>query len=1082
MESNRSGAPDAQPAKRKTAAAGENTKTNSAPPSVDTTQPGPNQVSLPEGALQPFRLTRFFTQADTDPMDQFRYERRSCFIRNTDGSVVFGLENAEVPEDWSQLATDILISKYFRKAGVPGTGHETSLRQVVRRIAHTLRIEGERLGSYFVDKDEADTFEAELSHLLVTQKGAFNSPVWFNLGLWHEYGIEGSGGAYYWNPATDAIEETTNAYQHAQCSACFIQSVGDDLMSIFQLAKNEARLFKYGSGTGSNFSRIRSKEERLSGGGTSSGLMSFLEVLDRAAGATKSGGTTRRAAKMVCLDMDHPEIADFINWKRREENKARRLQEAGVDIDEAVHTVSGQNANNSVRVTDAFMEAYEKDGDWKTTFRTTGQQAPSFRARDLMRQIAQAAWECGDPGLQYDSTINRWHTCKVTDKINASNPCSEYMFLDDSACNLASLNLMKFLDPSGAFDVEAVKHAVGVFITAQEILVDASSYPTEQIARNSHEYRPLGLGYANLGTLLMVKGIPYDSPKAVAWCGAITSLMTGQAYAVSALIAQRKGAFAGYAKNRECMLEVIKMHRDASLAVEPQHLPEDLTLASRQVWDDALVFGRQYGFRNAQTTVLAPTGTIGLLMDCDTTGIEPDFSIVKFKKLAGGGYFKIVNQSVERALETLEYPPSHIQEILRYTLGTCTLAGTPHINPASLKAKGLLDDEIEKVESQLSRVVDLPQAFSAFVLGDECLARLGINPEEVQSGAVNLLATWGFTTQQIEEASLVACGHMTLEGAPHLKPEHLPVFDCANKCGKIGKRFIAPLAHVKMMAAAQPFLSGAISKTVNLPTNIAIEEIERIYTEAWKRGLKALAVYRDGSKVTQPLSDASTQAAPGEQAAVDVRWTPLQRKRLPKKRRGFTQEARVGGQKVYLRTGEYEDGRLGEVFIDMHKEGAAFRSLMNCFAIAVSLGLQYGVPLEEYVDCFTFTRFEPQGPVNDHPNIKYATSVIDYLFRVLGMEYLGRTDFVQVKPEELAKTEAEKTLASPTASSKEMADAQQIVTKRVPVYKAMGGNPLSNHLATMMGDAPFCNICGHITVRNGSCYKCLNCGNSLGCS
>ncbi len=1078
MESNRTGTPEGQQARKKNASSEPGKLTQAGPP-TDTQA----ALDLTHDALAPFRLARHFSHPDTDPMDEVRYERRSCFIRNTDGSVVFGLENAEVPEDWSQLASDILISKYFRKAGVPGTGHETSIRQVIHRISHSLRVEGERLGSYFQDKEEADTFEAELNHLLVTQKGAFNSPVWFNLGLWHDYGIEGSGGGFAWNAAADAVLETANAYQQPQCSACFIQSVGDDLMSIFQLAKNEARLFKYGSGTGSNFSRIRSKEEKLSGGGTSSGLMSFLEVLDRAAGATKSGGTTRRAAKMVCLDMDHPEVADFINWKRREESKARALEAAGIDVEDAVHTVSGQNANNSVRVTDAFMEAYETDHEWKTFFRTTGEAARSFRARDLMRQIAQAAWECGDPGLQYDSTINRWHTCKATDKINASNPCSEYMFLDDSACNLASLNLMKFLNEDGSFDIEGFKHAVGIFIAAKEILVDASSYPTEGIASNSHDYRPLGLGYANLGTLLMVKGIPYDSPKASAWCGAITSLMTGQAYAISALLAKRKGAFAGYAKNRDSMLEVIKMHRDASLTVEAQHIPEDLAMASRQVWDDALVFGRQYGFRNAQTTVLAPTGTIGLLMDCDTTGIEPDFSLVKFKKLAGGGYFKIVNQSVEHALQVLGYPPAQIQDILRHLMGNGQLAGAPHVNPASLKGKGFTDEDVQKVEAQLVRVVDLPQAFSAFVLGDDCLARLGVDPDEARNPSFNLLATLGFTSQQVEEASLAACGHMTLEGAPHLKPEHLPVFDCANRCGKHGKRFIAPLAHVKMMAAAQPFLSGAISKTVNLPGNITPEEIERIYVEAWKRGVKALAVYRDGSKVTQPLSDASTQKQPEATASLDLRWTPLQRKRLPKKRRGFTQEARVGGQKVYLRTGEYEDGRLGEVFIDMHKEGAAFRSLMNCFAIAVSLGLQYGVPLEEYVDCFTFTRFEPQGPVTDHPNIKYSTSVIDYIFRVLGMEYLGRTDFVQVKPEELIKTQAEKTLASPTASAKEVADAQKsLVTTGVPVFKSAGANSLSSHLSTMMGDAPFCNICGHITVRNGSCYKCLNCGNSLGCS
>lgn len=1041
-------------------------------------------------ALAPFRIERRFTTPQESPYDQVACEPRGCKILNSDGSVVFALDNVEVPSDWSQLASDIVISKYFRKAGVPETGHEVSVKQVVRRIVHTLRIEGERLGGYFTDKEEADTFEDELAHLLLTQKGAFNSPVWFNLGLWHEYGIEGQGGACFWNPLKDKIEETANAYQYPQCSACFIQSVSDDLMSIFQLLKNEARLFKYGSGTGSNFARIRSKEERLSGGGTSSGLMSFLEVLDKAAGATKSGGTTRRAAKMVVLDVDHPEILDFINWKRKEEHKARLLYERGVDIEEAVRTVSGQNANNSVRLSDTFMEAYEKDGEFPTTFRTTGGPAQAYKARDVMRQIAQAAWECGDPGLQFDTTINRWHTCKATDRIHASNPCSEYMFLDDSACNLASLNLMKFLDAEGRFDIEGFKHAVAAFITAQEILVDASSYPTEEIAKNSHDYRPLGLGYANMGTLLMVKGLPYDSEKALAWCGALNSLMTGHAYSVSAHLAARKGPFPGYFKNRESMLEVIKMHRDQSHTVDASLLPEELALASRQVWDDALTFGRQHGFRNAQATVIAPTGTIGLLMDCDTTGIEPDFALVKFKKLAGGGYFKIVNQSVERALVALGYTDSQRQEILEHLLGTGKLSGTPHVNPTSLKAKGLNDEEIAKVEAQLVRVVDLPQAFSPFVLGEACLKRLGVDPAKAKDPGFDFLSSLGFAQSQVEEASLVACGHMTLEGAPHIMDEHLPVFDCANRCGKTGKRFIAPLGHVKMMAAAQPFISGAISKTVNLPNSITVEEIERIYVEAWKRGLKALAVYRDGSKVTQPLSDASSQTSAASEAAVhaplaaEVWRTPLQRRRLPKKRGGFTQEARVGGQKVYLRTGQYEDGRLGELFIDMHKEGAAFRSLMNCFAIAVSLGLQYGVPLEEYVDCFTFTRFEPQGPVSDHPNIKYATSVIDYIFRVLALEYQQRTDLVQVKPEELP--DAEKTLASPTASKKELEEAQKALTAPapVPVYRMEGvaANPLSAHLGTMMGDAPFCNICGHITVRNGSCYKCLNCGNSLGCS
>ena len=1056
----------------------------------DVAYDGDPEAALGGEHLKPFSLERKFSKEDVNPYEEVRYSRRTCKILNSDGSVVFCLEDVDVPEGWSQLASDILISKYCRKAGVPGSGHENSIRMVVRRIAHTLRVEGERLGGYFATPEEADAFEGDLVHLLLNQKGAFNSPVWFNLGLWHEYGIEGSGGAYYWNSQASAIEETKNAYQAPQCSACFIQSVEDDLMSIFQLVKNEARLFKYGSGTGTNFSKIRSREEKLSGGGTSSGLISFLEVLDKAAGATKSGGTTRRAAKMVCLDIDHPEILDFINWKRREEKKARVLVEAGFDPDDSVHTVSGQNANNSIRLNDSFMEAYEKEADFTTTYRTDGKPAQSYKARYMMRQIAEAAWECGDPGVQFDTTINRWHTCKNGGRISASNPCSEYMFLDNSACNLASLNLMKFIDEAGNFQVEAFKHAVGIFVTAQEILVDSSSYPTEQIARNSHTYRPLGLGYANLGTMLMVKGVPYDSPAALAWCGAVTSLMTGQAYTVSALLAKRKGPFDGFSQNREPMLEVIKDHRDASHNIEAHHLPADLGLACRQVWDDALVFGRRFGFRNAQATVLAPTGTIGLLMDCDTTGIEPDFSLVKFKKLAGGGYFKIVNQSVTRALEALGYPPAQVQAIIEYLVGTGSLQGTPHINASSLKAKGLTDEEIEKIEAQLSRVVDLPQAFSYFVLGEECMTRLGVEPETAKKPGFNILAHIGFKPNEIEEASETACGRMTLEGAPHLKDEHLPVFDCANRCGRTGKRYIAPLGHIKMMAAAQPFISGAISKTVNLPNAITVEEVERIMVEGWKRGLKAIALYRDGSKVTQPLSDASATAAenlgPQPRLADEVWRTPLQRRRLPKKRYGFTQEARVGGQKVYLRAGQYEDGRLGEVFIDMHKEGAAFRSLMNCFAIAVSLGLQYGVPLEEFVDCFTFTRFEPQGSVQDHPNIKYATSVIDYIFRVLGLEYLGRTDFVQVKPEELEQAEAEKALTSPTSSTSEVQAAAKTLARKseaVPVYKLeQGGGALSSHLGTMMGDAPFCNICGHITVRNGSCYKCLNCGNSLGCS
>ena len=1038
-----------------------------------------NNIEL-EGILEPFRIKRHFTKEGVSPYDEVRYVRKGSKILNADGSIVFSLDDAEVPEDWSQLAIDILVSKYFRRSGVPGSGNETSIKQVINRIAHTIATEGEKMG-YFLNKEEATIFEDELSHLLLNQKGAFNSPVWFNLGLYHEYGIEGQGGAYFYNPTADKIDVTKNAYQHPQLSACFIQSVKDDLMEIFSLMKNEARLFKYGSGTGTNFSKIRSKDEKLSGGGTSSGLMSFLEVLDRAAGATKSGGTTRRAAKMVILDVNHPEIVDFINWKRKEENKARAMVNEGIPPQEAIRTVSGQNGNNSVRVTDDFLIACENNDTFCTKYRVSGETANTFKAKDLLKLMAEAAWECGDPGIQFDTTINKWNTCKVSGRINGSNPCSEYMFLDDSSCNLASINLLKFVKEDNTFDIEGFKKAISTFIVAQEIIVDLASYPTEQIAKNSHDFRSLGLGYANLGTLLMVLGIPYDSPKAFAYCSAITSILTGHSYTTSAHIAERKGTFPQYSLNKESMLEVIRMHRDKSNEIDSTLIPQELSISARQVWDDALLLGMRYGFRNAQATVLAPTGTIGLLMDCDTTGIEPDFALVKFKKLAGGGYFKISNNSVKLALKNLGYSQKEIGEITDYLIGTAKFDGTPFINRKSLLEKGLLKEEIDLIESNLQRVTDISQAFSPYILGDEILKRFNISDQKVKDPDFNFLLEIGFNPDEIDEASKVACGRMTLEGAPYLKPEHLPIFDCANKCGKYGKRFIAPLGHIKMMEAAQPFISGAISKTVNLPNNITVEEVERVFVEAWKRGLKAVAIYRDGSKVVQPLSDASKEKKEIKEPPIDLWRTPLQRRRLPKKRRGFTQEARVGGQKIYLRTGEYDDGRLGEIFVDVHKEGASFRSLMNCFAIAISLGLQYGVPLEEYVDCFTFTRFEPQGPVTDHPYIKHANSVIDYIFRVIALEYLKRWDLCQVKPQEMtSEDEAQKILSSPTSSQKELKEAEEFLKKesKIPVFTSSA----SNYLANMMGDAPFCNICGHLTVRNGTCYRCLNCGNSLGCS
>jgi ribonucleoside-diphosphate reductase alpha chain len=1098
------------------------------------------------------RVERHFTAAGSDPLDTVVYERRSSIITNPDGSIVFKMEGAEVPAGWSQLATDILTSKYFRKAGLHGdkdTG-ETSIRQVVHRLAHTIRRAADDFGGYFATRTDADAFEAELSHLLVHQYGAFNSPVWFNLGLWHEYGITGSGGNWAWDAGTDTVAETKSAYERPQCSACFIQAVKDDLMSIYDLVKAEARLFKYGSGTGSNFSSIRGRQEKLSGGGTSSGLMSFLEVFDRAAGATKSGGTTRRAAKMVCLDMDHPEISDFINWKVREEKKAHALIAGGYSADfngDAYHTISGQNSNNSVRVTDEFMRAVEADAKWQTRFRTTKVVCETFDAKDLWGQVARAAWGCADPGVQYDSTINKWHTCPNSGRINASNPCSEYMFLDDTACNLASVNLNKFQREDGSFDVEGYRHACRIFFMAQEVLVDLSSYPTADIAKNSHDYRPLGLGYANLGSLLMSQGVPYDSREGRAVAAALTAIMCGHAYKTSAEMAGSKGPFPGFARNREPMLRVMRMHRDAAYAVDRDACPVDLYRAACDDWDDAVRIGETNGFRNAQATVLAPTGTIGLLMDCDTTGIEPDFALVKFKKLAGGGYFKIVNQTVPRALRRLGYTEREVHEIVAFISGTNTLLAAPHINRRTLKEKGFTDAELAKVEGAIPGVFDLDSAFAPWVVGEDAYERLGAakavrgsagGSAGPRSGPFSLLEHLGFSRAHIDEASDVIVGRMTIEGAPHLREEHYAVFDCANRCGKTGLRFLAAMSHVRMMGAVQPFLSGAISKTVNLPSDATVDDVQNVYEEGWRLGLKAVALYRDGCKASQPLSTggekkkdepkATDATAPhaGDTLTPDPLLAPMpqstereaqpqltlniapntrlygQRARLPKKRHGFTQEARVGGHKIFLRTGEYEGGQLGEIFIDMHKEGAAFRSLMNCFAMSVSIGLQYGVPLQTYVDQFTFTRFEPQGPVEGHPYVKFATSIVDFIFRTLGVEYLHRYDLAHIKPdldspappEPPSLRQLPHTLdpASTAGSSHTAIDTtplphtREATARSAAMSETLGegttGSPLDAQLDTMMGDAPVCDVCGHITVRNGACYKCLNCGNSMGCS
>ncbi len=1088
------------------------------------------------------RIKRVYTTPGVDPYDTIEWDRRSSKISNPDGSTVFKLENLEIPKSWSQLATDIIASKYFRKAGVPNTGNEVSAKQTVTRIARSIRRAGEDFGGYFADVEDADTFEAELTHMLINQIGAFNSPVWFNCGLAQEYGITGPAvGNWQWNKLTDKVEETVDSYTRPQLSACFIQSVCDDLMDMADLVKREMRIFKFGSGTGTNFSKIRAEGEKLSSGGTSSGLMSFLEIYDKSAGAIKSGGTTRRAAKMVCLDMDHPDIERFIDWKMKEEDKARVLIEHGglpADFNgEAYHTVSGQNSNNSVRVSDEFMKAVEADGPFETKFRNNGKTARTVPARELWNKIAVAAWKCADPGVQYDTTINKWHTCPATDKIHASNPCSEYMFLDDSACNLASLNLTKFLSPDGIFDVARYRHAAEVFFTAQEIAVEFASYPNKAIAQNSHDYRPLGLGYANLGTLLMLQGVPYDSDRGRGIAAALTAILTGRAYRQSAEMAKSKGPFNGYEKNREPFLKVMRMHRDAAYAIKAEDCPQNLLKAAREDWDDVVALGEVHGFRNAQATVLAPTGTIGLLMDCDTTGVEPDFALVKFKKLAGGGYFKIVNESVPEALRRLGYTREQTQEIVAYVMGTNTLKCAAPVNDKALAERGLTPEEIGRVEAQLPKVFELRHAFNAHTVGEAGMKRLGLKAED------DVLAKLGFTEAEVEQSNDVLCGRMTVEGAPHLKEEHLAIFDCANKCGKIGQRFIHWMGHIKMMGATQPFISGAISKTINMPAETTVDEIKEAYWQSWKLGLKAVALYRDGCKASQPLSTKSSEkkkavagaseadieaevqkrvaaelariAAEKSQNLMQGQLLPTtvaapvsptaasqspKRFRLPRKRSGFTQEARIAGQKVYLRTGEYEDGTLGEIFVDLAKEGAAFRSMMNCFAISVSLGLQYGVPLKEFVDVFTFSRFEPQGPV-DHPNIKMCTSIVDYLFRVLALEYQGQTEFAQVKPADgetrfrrvtdfIRKSDTAQAAPAP-------APAPTTDNQTPPVQATAGGtvhvnivnvtgNPessaLSEHLGKMMGDAPFCNLCGHTTVRNGVCYKCLNCGNTLGCS
>jgi ribonucleoside-diphosphate reductase alpha chain len=1206
------------------------------------------------------KFTRFYTREGQDIYTDIRFTPWASKLTSPEGKVLFEAKEVYAPESWSQVAVDVLAQKYLRKAGVPMAskpvweegvpewllrqepdwsildkmpeasrfGGERDARQVFRRLAGCWTYWGWKAG-YFDGDQDARVFFDELQFMLAAQVCAPNSPQWFNTGLHWAYSIEGHAqGHYFVNPKTGELERSRSAYERPQPHACFIQSVDDDLVNeggIMDLWVREARLFKYGSGTGTNFSKIRGDDEGLSGGGVSSGLMSFLKIGDRAAGAIKSGGTTRRAAKMVCLDADHPDIEEFVQWKVVEEQKVAALV-AGSKVSEArlneilsaahdqtvptdsrlnpklnarlrtailrarkdfipdpyIHrtlqfasqgytemridtydtdwnnaayqTVSGQNSNNSVRLNNKFMKAVERDEKWELKARTDGRVTKTMRAQELWNEIAEAAWASADPGIQFDTTINEWNTCPLDGKIEASNPCSEYMFLDDTACNLASLNLIKFLNTSeGKFEVDSYRHAIRVWTVVLDISVEMAQFPSQNIARRSWEYRTLGLGYANLGTLAMVMGMGYDSPEARAWCGALTAILTGESYRTSAEMAGRLGSFPAYMRNHEPMLRVIRNHRRAAyggtldgyegLTVLPQpldvaHCPADLADSARDVWDEALALGVQNGFRNAQATVIAPTGTIGLVMDCDTTGIEPDFALVKYKKLAGGGYFRIINSSVPLALENLGYGEAQIRQITQYVSGTSKLEGAPHINRETLRAKGLPEEALDKIDAQLKGAFSISFAVTTWVVGADVVRdRLKISDAHLRESGGDLLTALDFSKEQIRQANDHICGRMTIEGAPHLKSEHLPVFDCANQCGAYGQRYIKSHAHLKMMASAQPFISGAISKTINLPRHASVENIKDSYYQSWRMMLKAVALYRDGSKLSQPLNSTSddfgiaslgleegAKEADPVSTAVEKIIYETRRRRLPDRRRGYTQKARIGGHKIYLRTGDYQDGSLGEIFLDMHKEGASFRSLMNCFAIAVSLGLQHGVPLDEYVDAFVFTRFDPNGPVGGNDHIKYATSVIDYVFRELAITYLDRHDLAHVVDAHTEtsrsdainggknhdgeaavipiahdtieeKADREEDTHSPqahaSAPAAAIAEARAELETPQAVYAENGhtngnGNAKAKlrEIARIQGyEGDACSECGSFTmVRNGTCLKCATCGGTSGCS
>ncbi len=1216
------------------------------------------------------KIERRFTKAGQDAYASLDFVGATSEIRNPDGTIVFRLEGIEIPSTWSQVASDVIAQKYFRKAGVPqrlkklrekGVPEflwrsvpaddntefegETSSKQVFDRLAGAWTYWGWK-GGYFSTEEDARAYFDEMRYMLATQRAAPNSPQWFNTGLHWAYGIDGPAqGHHYVDYKTGKLTKSDSAYEHPQPHACFIQSVSDDLVQeggIMDLWVREARLFKYGSGTGTNFSHLRAEGEKLSGGGKSSGLMGFLKIGDRAAGAIKSGGTTRRAAKMVIVDADHPDIEQFIEWKVLEEQKVasivagskmhekmlngifealrtwdglaedaydpaenealkKAIREAkkcaipetyikrvldyarqGYDSiefptydtdwdSEAYSSVSGQNSNNSIRVTNAFLHAVEKDADWQLINRTDGKVAKTIKARDLWEKVGHAAWACADPGIQFHDTVNEWHTCPADGEIRGSNPCSEYMFLDDTACNLASLNLLTFLK-GGEFQAEDYMHACRLWTVTLEVSVMMAQFPSKEIAQLSYDFRTLGLGYANIGGLLMNMGYGYDSDEGRALCGSLTAIMTGVAYATSAEMASELGAFAGYERNAAHMLRVMKNHRNAAygasegydnLTVKPVPLdiancPDArLTELAMSVWDEAVELGEKHGYRNAQSTVIAPTGTIGLVMDCDTTGIEPDFALVKFKKLAGGGYFKIINRSVPSALEGLGYSSSQIEEIVSYAVGHGSIGNAPGINHTSLTGHGFGPNELAKIDAALESAFDIRFVFNQWTLGEEfCTGVLGIPAAKLNDPTFDLLRHLGFTKSDIDAANDHVCGTMTLEGAPYLKAEHYSIFDCANPCGKKGKRYLSVDSHIKMMASAQSFISGAISKTINMPNDATIEDCQKAYELSWSLGVKANALYRDGSKLSQPLAAALVEddddaAEILESGSVPEKAAVLAEKivekivikevmkshrtKMPQRRKGYTQKAVVGGHKVYLRTGEYQDGTLGEIFIDMHKEGAGFRAMMNNFAIAVSVGLQYGVPLEEFVDAFTFTKFEPAGMVQGNDSIKNATSILDYVFRELAVSYLDRTDLAHVKPEgatfddigrgeaeegvsnlsELSESAASKSLqvlkqisstgylrkrlpqdlvvlqggqnfALPSTGTDPVAALQTLVpeTSEAPTLGAVSGGMDARTKAKMQGyEGDPCGECGNYTlVRNGTCMKCNTCGGTSGCS